>query len=121
SGLVLLLDDLQWAERATVLLFQHLCRKLANDRTVVLVAAFGPLEGLSSPLADCLAELVHERLCSELKLERLDRDETAALVDRLGGNAQWTEAIFEQTLGNPFFVEEVVRQLRDEDAKPESA
>jgi ATP/maltotriose-dependent transcriptional regulator MalT len=113
-GLLLALDDLHWADRSTLLLFLHLARKLA-DAPLLVVGTYRSAEvAPDRPIFDALAELSRERLHARIHLIGFSLDETRLLLRRLGGvdaASAVLEAIFEQTAGNPFFVEEVVRHL----------
>jgi predicted ATPase len=118
TGLLLCLDDLHWADRSTLLLFQHLTRKLRGAR--VLVAGTFRTEEVdrSRALFDVLAELAREEQDQRVTLARLSRDETSSLVGSLSGAAPapaLVRAIHQQTEGNPFFVQEVVRHLQGQE------
>ena len=118
SGLLLCLDDLHWADKSTVLLFQHLARKLGG--ATLLVAGTYRTEEVdpARPLFDVLADLTRDRLDQRLALNRLSLAETKSLIEALVGVPPAdtvTEAIHKRTAGNPFFVEEVVRQIGSED------
>ncbi len=117
-GLLLCLDDLHWADRSTLLLFQHLARKLPTARLLV-VGTYRKLEvGEDHPLAPVLAALKGERLYEGLDLDALSPLETAAMVGLLTNQKElppaFLQALYERTKGNPFFVEEVVRHLQGE-------
>jgi DNA-binding CsgD family transcriptional regulator len=116
-GLLLALDDLHWADRSTLLLFMHLARRVAGS-PVLAVGTYRSAEvAPDRPIFDALAELSRERLHARLHLIGFSLDETRAFLRRLSGVDAATgvlESIFEQTAGNPFFVEELVRHLGDE-------
>ena len=119
SGLLLVLDDLHWADRPTLLLLQHLARKLAVVEVPLVVAGAYRAVGLepAHPLTETLADLVRERLVERLSLGSFSAEEAAALIAGLTGAPPATavvEAIERDTEGNPFFVEEVVRHLMAE-------
>jgi ATP/maltotriose-dependent transcriptional regulator MalT len=118
NGLLLCLDDLHWADRSTLLLFQHLARKLQGARLLV-VGAFRTEEVVRSrPLFDVLAELARGQQDQRLALARLSPAETSSLVASLSGETPPTAlaaAIHHQTEGNPFFVQEVVRHLQGQE------
>ena len=118
AGLLLLLDDLHWADASTLLLLEHLARRLA-DRRLLLVAAHRSTEAdIGRPLAALLAALRRERLAGSLRLAPLAPPETAALVAAMAASTPApavVEAIHRRAEGNPFFVEELVQQLRGED------
>lgn len=117
KGLLLCLDDLHWAEKSSLLLLQHLARKLSGAPLLVVGAYRTEEVDRSHPLFDVAAELTRERLSLDLSLTALSPEETSALVAALSGAATApavAAAIHTRTEGNPFFVEEVLRQLRAE-------
>ena len=108
---VLVLDDLQWADRASLELVLAVSRSAAG---VLVVAPLRDEEG-SKALADCLAELTRERRALRLEIARLDAEESGLLLQRLLGEpvpASLASAIFEQTQGNAFFIEELAQHAR---------
>ena len=116
SGLLVCLDDLHWADPPTLQLVLHLARKL-DEAPVVLVCSYrSTASGAGQPLLDALAELSRERLRQRLILNALSRDELGTLLTSLGGAAApaVVDSIHAQTGGNPFFVRELVRHLRDQ-------
>jgi ATP/maltotriose-dependent transcriptional regulator MalT len=116
-GLLLALDDLHWADRSTLLLFVHLARKLSGA-PVLAVGTYRSAEvAPDRPIFDTLAELSRERLHARIHLLGFSFDETKLFLHRVGGvdpASAVLKSIFEQTAGNPFFVEELVRHLEDE-------
>jgi DNA-binding SARP family transcriptional activator/KaiC/GvpD/RAD55 family RecA-like ATPase len=114
SPLLLILDDLHWADKATLLLLRHLLRhpQLTN---LLVVGTFRHVEiGREHPLQDLLTDLRRERRYDRLTLGGLDDVATRALVaDRLGADAtpEFVRRLREQTEGNAFFIEETIRAL----------
>lgn len=107
-AVVLVLDDLQWADRATLELLPAVARSTAG----LLVVATMRNEELSDALVSSLAELARERLLERLDIARLSEDESGRLVERLVGAPvapPVAAAIYEQAQGNPFFTEELAR------------
>jgi len=115
-GLLICLDDLHWADRSTLLLFQHLARNMAAAR-VCLVGTYRT-SGVDAghPLFPILADLTRERLYEAINLEPLSPEETAtlmaALTSRQAISQALVESVHDRTRGNPFFIEEVVRHLQ---------
>jgi DNA-binding SARP family transcriptional activator len=114
SPLMLVLDDLHWADRATLHLLGHVMR--APDEAALLIAAtYRDAEiGADHPLAELLADLRRDRLFARIALEGLDEGGVSALIASHAGYAAppgIVGAVHEQTEGNPFFVEEVMRHL----------
>jgi len=113
-GLLFCLDDLHWADSPTLLMFQHLARKIVKA-PLLLVATYRDAEvSETHPLFGILADLSRQHLQQTLKLEALSLEECTALIAQLGAvspHPSVAKAIRELTEGNPFFVEEVVRKL----------
>ena len=111
----LLLDDLHHADGASVDLLAHLCRHTRPDR-VLLVGTYRDVEvGPEHPLRKAVRELARELLVEKVKVRRLGREETAALMgDRLNGAEvpeEFSGLVFDHTGGNPFFTVEVLKAL----------
>jgi ABC-type oligopeptide transport system substrate-binding subunit len=116
APLLIVLEDIHWADSGTLLLLRHLARHLRRQR-VLLVATYrdaGP--GEAGPLPELLLELHRERLATRLKLLRLDREQTGELLAILLAEEitpEFLDGIYTETEGNPFFVEEVCKALVD--------
>ncbi|HUQ38800.1 MAG TPA: AAA family ATPase [Acidimicrobiales bacterium] len=107
---LLLLDDLHWADEPTLLLLRHLLRRPELDR-VLIVGTYRDTDlSRTHPLAVALGELAREG-AQRIDLQGLDVDEVGALLGSdLGASA--TE-VHDETEGNPFFVQEIVRHLAE--------
>jgi class 3 adenylate cyclase len=116
APLLMVLDDLQWAEKPALMLLRHLVRHM-GDAPVLVVATCREAELASVPgLADVVAGLRRERLVEVLTVGGLAEREVAALVHELGGQrspAGFVRAVFTTTEGNPLFVESLLRHLDD--------
>jgi predicted ATPase len=122
GGLLLLLDDLHWADASSLVLLCHLARRLApqpdgsHRPAFVLVAGTyrTPDRGRSHPLTDLQGELARYGHPEPLVLSALHSEEVSDLVALLAGApaaAPVVEAIYARTEGNPFFVGQMVRHL----------
>ena len=115
--LILLLDDLHWADESSLLLLQHTAERL-HDMPAVIVGTYRDVElDVGRPLAKSLDWMVRHRLAHRVALRRMDRDGVAAMLAALAGQdppGPLVEVIFSETEGNPFFVEEVFRHLSEE-------
>jgi DNA-binding SARP family transcriptional activator/tetratricopeptide (TPR) repeat protein len=113
-GLLLVLDDLHWADRTTLLLLRFLAR-IDGSSPVLLLATYREDEvGPEHPLADLLADVRRDRRAGRVSLTGLDAEETAELVAaRLsaGTSEGFVRRLQAQTSGNPFFIEETLRDL----------
>ena len=115
--IVLVLEDLHWADEPTVLLMQHLAQNLA-PLPLMVVGTYRDVElDVGRPFAKVLESLVRERLATRISLRRLPEADVEALLEALGGHgppAALARVVFHETEGNPFFVEEVFQHLKEE-------
>ncbi|WP_172296864.1 AAA family ATPase [Pseudoruegeria sp. HB172150] len=102
---ILVVEDIHWADEATLDLLKYLGRRLDAAR-VLLIATYRDDEvQRHDALRLLLGDLATVRIVERLQLARLSRDAVRALArDRAGD----TDAIYSQTGGNPFFVTEVI-------------
>ena len=111
---VVVLDDLHWADKPSLLLLRFLARAI-RDARILVVGAYRDVEvRRGQPLAQLLGELTSEPHCLRVPLRGLDRDEVARFVGRVHLPTETpalAERIHERTGGNPYFVEEIVRLL----------
>lgn len=121
TPVVLILDDLQWADQASLLLLKHLVRSPRPASVLVLATYRDRDVPRTHPLAHTLEDLHRDHLERRLILEGLSEDDVASLVDAFVGErcrARVIEALVGQTGGNPLFIEEIMRDLRDTEARP---
>ena len=122
TPLVVVLDDIHWADKPSLVLLQHLARRLPASRMLV-VGTYRDVDlDRRHPLSEVLGQLRRERLYERILLRGLDVDGVQAL---LAARAQLTAtgktdvarplavALQEQTEGNPFFIEETILHLVD--------
>ncbi|HMN99908.1 MAG TPA: AAA family ATPase [Miltoncostaeaceae bacterium] len=112
AGLVLVLEDLHWADPTTHTLVGYLARATQNA-PILLVLTFRADEASpGSSLAGLRHELARERLSEELDLEPLAQGDVALMLsDILGTDVSRDVAamVFGASGGNPFVIEELVR------------
>ena len=114
KGLLFYADDLHWADRSTLWLLGHLLRQLREERVLILGAYRETELDRAHPLAKSLVDWNRERLVTRIMLKRFDASETSAQLGALLGenvSGDFTDAVFRETEGNPFFVEEVLKAL----------
>jgi predicted ATPase len=114
--LLLVLDDLQWADRSTRQLLLYLLAGLGEINLSVLAAVRAESLHGSHPLRRVLAELRRLRSVQVIDLAPLDREATAELVTAVAGPGAAAEdaaRVFKRSGGNPFVAEELARDLRD--------
>ncbi len=114
--LVLAVEDVHWADEATLELFPYLARRL-RDEPILLVATYrGDELHRLHPLNHALAELDRGRLAERVRLRKLSLGETADVIRAALGlkrapTREFCEAIHAHCEGNAFFIEEVLKAL----------
>lgn len=115
--LVMAIDDIHWADEPTLLLTEHMA-SLMPELRVLGIGTYRDVElDVSRPLAGTVDRLVRARLVERLPVQRFDRRTVAAMIGRLAGMDPpdvVVDAVYSETEGNPFFVEEVYRHLVEE-------
>ena len=118
-GLLLFVDDLQWADQASLSLLHYLVRAIGTERVLVLGCYRETELDRAHPLAEALDDWNRERAAVRIQLRRLELEATAGMLKVLLGDECLTEAFCEdihrETEGNPFFVEEVVKTLVEDE------
>jgi transcriptional regulator with XRE-family HTH domain/tetratricopeptide (TPR) repeat protein len=127
NPVALLLDDLQWADRASLDLLLHLARYL-RDRPILLVGTAREIEAQHQPpLLEALSELRREELLEQLAVRPLAADATSALIEAtlagVKGAAGGTETVapelarrvFERSEGNAFFTRQLAIALHEQE------
>jgi len=111
SVVVVVLEDLHWADRATCDLVAFLARTLRSGR-VLLVASYRSDElHRRHPLRPLLAELVRLSGVERIELAPFSQAELAEYLEAIPGvtlPADRVERIYERSEGNPFFAEQLV-------------
>ncbi len=119
---VLILDDLHWADRPTLLLLRHLVRA-ADPGRVLILGTYRDVElDRKHPLAEMLAEVRREPGYDRILLRGLSVDGVVAYLERHAGQSLDTTgrtlagALHRETEGNPFFMLEIIRHLTESGA-----
>jgi tetratricopeptide (TPR) repeat protein len=119
---LLVVDDLHWAARPTLLLLRHLVRNLL-DVPVLVVGTYRDTDlDRSHPLAELLPDLRRETGVERILLKGLTNEGVEAFVVSAGGQdleeqgRELAAAVHAETDGNPFFVGEVLRHLSESGA-----
>ncbi len=111
----LLLDDLHWADDASLKLLLHLVRHTRGDRILVLGTYRDADVYPQHALARALVDLNRERLVERVVINRLDQQSTTELIVATIGDInvspEFADLVHSRTDGNPFFIQEVLRSL----------
>ncbi|HZY60646.1 MAG TPA: AAA family ATPase, partial [Candidatus Binataceae bacterium] len=112
--LLLVLEDLHWADEGTLSLLNHLARLVAKLR-VLIVGTYRDYElAPGGPLAATLDELTRLHLLRRITLGGLSQPAVAGMIASLCDRdppQSVVEFIYSGTDGNPFFVEELFLHL----------
>jgi DNA-binding SARP family transcriptional activator len=113
---VVVIEDLHWADEASLQLFAYLARRVAN-RSIVLIGSMRPEEPSAHPLLASLHEDIKRLGATVLPIKPLSEAAVIAIADRLLGNnhrsrvAELGSLIRWATGGNALFVTELLREL----------
>ena len=114
---MLVFDDLHWADRPTLQLLRHLVRSPAPRRVLFLGTYRESEISDRHPLHELIGDLRREGTLRRLELTGLGEAEVGELVAELASRAGHASPSCArcagETEGNPFFIEEVVRHIRD--------
>ena len=119
APLLLVLDDLQWAAKPTLLLLRHVVRSSEAMRLLVVGTYRDTELDHDHPLLEVLADLRRQQGVERFSLIGLDQSGVADFVAQASGQAldddalALARALHLETEGNPFFVREVLRHLTE--------
>ena len=122
TPLLFALDDVHWADRPTLLLLRHVVRRAPAAMLVVCAYREGEL-AQDHPLIAALADLRRDAGVERVSLGGLMPDQVGELVQAwLGATAPGlSDALCEQSGGNPFFIEELLRHIGEAGGIPEGS
>lgn len=120
--LVVILDDLHWADSQSLALLKHLVASESDGELLVLATHRGSEFVRGHPLTRLLGDLRNEVGVERIDLGGLGSGEVGAMIEAATGyelrdaENRLVAEIIRETDGNPFFVAEVLRHLDDSGA-----
>ncbi|MFQ5677328.1 MAG: protein kinase, partial [bacterium] len=117
---VLIIDDLQLADEASLRLFHYLAHHITDKRLLLLGITRADRfdlhkDGKPTVVSDMLSRISRESNCEKITLYRLGKESCEALIDKTLSPALFTEDfydhVYEGTKGNPLFVLETLKLL----------
>jgi len=117
GGLLLVLDDLHWADRASLQLLRYVVTSTELPKVMVLGTYRDSELAAGNPLSDTLATLRREADVERLRLTGLGDLEIVEMMEQVAGHEMDQEgvalahAVRRETGGNPFFTTELLRHL----------
>ncbi len=122
APLLVILDDLHWADEPTLALLRHIVGASTPDRLLLLGTFRDSDIAPGDPLSAVLADLRREPGVTRLELVGLAEADIVDMIETLAGHpigadgSDLASRVHRDTAGNPFFVGELVRHLRETDA-----
>lgn len=116
SPVVLLIEDLHWADPSSIDLLRHLCHRISTQR-LLITGTFRPedIERSNHPLKGYKAEMQIHRLCEEVALESLGREHIAEYLSATFSPNDFppelASMIHEKTEGHPLFAANLIHYL----------
>lgn len=118
APLLIILDDLQWTDQSSLLLLHYLAREVNKEAILILGAYRDTYVDRKHPLFPVLTELNRERLLQSVPLKRMSFDDVSEMTTRILEQGEvsdeFRKLVYEKTRGNPFFVEEVIKSMKEE-------
>ncbi|MDA1280756.1 MAG: AAA family ATPase [Chloroflexi bacterium] len=111
--LVIMVEDLQWADSSSLLLLEYLLQN-ATASPLLVIGTFRDTESPDQQFDGTIAGLTRSSNVSRIRLEGLHPDETRTLVEAIAGSmasSNLAAGVQERTSGNPLFVVEISRDL----------
>ena len=121
--LVLVLDDLHWAEPATLLLLRRLATRPQRSALLLVGTARDTEVGAAHAVTATIAEIRRDRPVVRIALQGLDATAVAAVVEEVTGtrpDRAAARALRARTAGNPFFARELAHHSSDVASLPQS-
>jgi DNA-binding SARP family transcriptional activator len=115
--LVVVLDDVHWADESSLALLGFLAAEIAGDR-VLAIATYRSIEpAVDGPLAGVLVDLARRSVVRRVDLTGLDRTGLTRFLTAAGTepHEELLAAVERRTQGNPFFLTELLRLLPEGD------
>jgi hypothetical protein len=121
NPIVLMLDDIHWADKPSLLMMRYLARSVAGQRVLILGAYRDVELDRTHPLSEVLTTLRQETPYQRVLLRGLPEADVLGLLEGIESNEETAAgrqalaaALYQETEGNPFFVREVLTHLVEE-------
>ncbi|MEJ2544551.1 MAG: protein kinase, partial [Calditrichaceae bacterium] len=119
--LVLIIDDMQWADVASLRLFHYLAKRISKHRILLIGISRSDRydlqeDGKPTYWVDTLKRMSREDLLNTIDLDYLSKEDSDQLIDQSLQNTAFSEefylGLYEATHGNPFFIIETLKSLQ---------
>lgn len=120
--MILILEDMHWADSASLALLHYISRVISNEKILVLASFRSEelgrdAEGYRHPLVETIQLMGREGLFKDIKLTNLNKDNVRDIAESmLDGKVsqELVDRLGQESLGNPLFVVEFLRMLSEE-------
>jgi DNA-binding NarL/FixJ family response regulator len=112
--MLLVLEDVHWADQTSLELLHHLAHRAPSLRMLILATYRSDELHAAHPLRRLLGSMARDRVGEDLRISPLNREETSEMLRCMLGtepNPAFASAIWRRSEGNPFFVEELISVL----------
>lgn len=111
ATILLLIDDLHWADQPTCELLDFLIRSIREK--IPVFATYRVEEIRNAPVADLLGIWAREKLYAQIRLSPLNEAQSTQLLETMMGSVSPATAkfVYHESGGNPFYMEELLREL----------
>ncbi len=110
TAALVVLDDLHWADKPTLLMLRQIVRS-TSESPLVLLGTYRETER-GEPLVDTIVDLRREHVVERVALRGLEHEAATSLIQGLSGSpvpTRFCRTMWEESQGNPFFLEEMLR------------
>ncbi len=117
APVLLVLEDLHWADRSTRDFLAFLARRMRDERLLVAATYRSGELPRTHPLRRLLTEMARRPVVTRLDLSPLDRAAVSLQLEAIAGGpvpARLADELHTRSGGNPFFVEELFAARRDD-------
>ncbi|TRO52735.1 hypothetical protein E2P63_03130, partial [Candidatus Bathyarchaeota archaeon] len=119
--LILVLEDMHWADSASLALLHYISRAIINEKILVLVTFRSEelgrdAEGHLHPLLETVNLMGREGLYSEIQLANLDQEGIRKIAESMldgKANQKLVEKLMKESQGNPLFIVEFLRMVSE--------
>jgi tetratricopeptide (TPR) repeat protein/KaiC/GvpD/RAD55 family RecA-like ATPase len=119
--LVLFIEDIHWADSASLALLHFISRIINSDKILVLATfrheeLIADSEGHPHPLTEMLRAMRREDLFAEIRLTNLNDTNISKIAENMIGGAlqqEFAEKLAKESRGNPLFILESIEMLRE--------
>ena len=119
GGVLLVIDDLHWADAASLQLLRHICASSHVPKVMILGTYRDSELSAGNALTDTLASIRREANAERVDLRGLEDFEILTMMEQVAGHVLEQEgvdlahAVRQETDGNPFFTTELLRHLAE--------